>query len=69
VLKLGVPEVIGSTPLPRRLALVTAARLLLLSVALALVGAFYLRGKLVSDSFTLRTVIWAFGASFLVAGV
>jgi signal transduction histidine kinase len=69
VIKLGVPEALGAAPLPRRLAVITAARLVLLSIALALVGAFYLRGKFAHDSFTLRTAIWAFGASFGVAGV
>jgi hypothetical protein len=43
--KLGIPEMLGSAPLARRLAALTAARLLLLSLSLVLVGTFYLRGK------------------------
>ncbi len=68
-LKLGIPEMLGSVPLARRLAGLTAARLLLLSLSLALVGAFYLRGKFGLESFTLRVALETFGLSFALTGV
>ncbi len=68
-LKLGIPDMLGSVPLARRLAGLTAARLLLLSLSLALVGAFYLRGKFGLGSFTLRVAVQTFGLSFALTGV
>ncbi len=68
-LKLGIPEMLGSVPLARRLAGLTAARLLLLSLSLALVGAFYLRGKFGFGSFTLRVALETFGLSFVLTGI
>ncbi len=44
-LTLGLPEIVGSPALPRRLAWLTGARLLFMSVALALVGSLYLGGR------------------------
>ena len=68
-LQLGIPDMLGSVPLARRLAGLTAARLLLLSLSLALVGAFYLRGKFGLGSFTLRVAVETFGLSFALTGV
>src|SRR6187431_1450445 len=68
-LKLGIPEMLGSAPLARRLAGLTAARLLLLSLSLALVGAFYLRGRFGLESFTLRVALETFGLSFALTGI
>ena len=68
-LKLGIPEMLGSAALARRLAGLTAARLLLLSLSLVLVGAFYLRGKFGLGSFTLRVALETFGLSFALTGV
>ena len=68
-LKLGIPEMLGSAPLARRLTGLTASRLLLLSLSLVLVGAFYLRGKFGFGSFTLRVALETFGLSFALTGV
>src|SRR5882724_7364559 len=68
-LKLGLPDMLGSAPLARRLAGLTAARLLLLSLSLSLVGVFYLRGKFGFGSFTMRVVLTSFGLSFALTGV
>ncbi|MEO8902157.1 MAG: ATP-binding protein [Polyangiaceae bacterium] len=68
-LKLGLPEMLGSAPLARRLAALTAARLLLLFVSLILVGAFYLRGRFGFGSFTMRVALTSFGLSFALTGV
>ncbi|HEX3774800.1 MAG TPA: ATP-binding protein [Polyangiaceae bacterium] len=67
--KLGIPEMLGAAPLARRLAALTGARLVLLSVSFVLVGAFYLRGKFGLGSFTLRVALEAFGLSFGLTGV
>jgi len=67
--KLGIPDMLGVAPLARRLAALTAARLVLLSVSFVLVGAFYLRGKFGLSSFTLRVALEAFGLSFALTGV
>jgi two-component system sensor histidine kinase HydH len=63
-LTLGIPEIVGSAALPRRLAWLTGARLLFMSVALALVGALYLGGQYEARSFTLRVGLLVFGAGF-----
>jgi signal transduction histidine kinase len=67
--KLGIPEMLGGGPLARRLAALTASRLVLLLVSLVLVGVFYLRGKFWLDSFTLRVALETFGVSFALTGV
>jgi len=67
--KLGIPEMLGAAPLARRLAALTGARLVLLSVSFVLVGAFYLRGKFGLSSFTLRVALEAFGISFGLTGL
>jgi two-component system sensor histidine kinase HydH len=68
-LKLGIPEMLGSAPLARRLAALTAVRLALLSLSFVLVGVFYLRGKFGLDSFTFRVALEAFGLSFGLTGI
>jgi two-component system, NtrC family, sensor histidine kinase HydH len=68
-LKLGIPDMLGAAPLARRLAALTGARLVLLSVSFVLVGAFYFRGKFGLSSFTLRVALEAFGLSFGLTGV
>jgi two-component system, NtrC family, sensor histidine kinase HydH len=68
-IKLGIPEMLGAGPLPRRLAALTAARLVLLSLSLSLVGAFYLRGRFDMASYTLRIALCTFGVSFALAGI
>jgi two-component system sensor histidine kinase HydH len=67
-LKLGIPEMLGS-PLARRLAGLTAARLLLLLLSFVLVGGFYLRGKFGLGSYSLRVAFEAFGLAFGLTGV
>ena len=66
-LKLGLPE-IGGSDLPRRLAWLTAARLLVLTTALGLVYFFYLRGPDRIGSFTLQTLIGVLAVSYALAG-
>jgi two-component system, NtrC family, sensor histidine kinase HydH len=66
-LKLGLPEFAGGD-LPRRLAWLTAARLLVLTIALALVWFFYLRGSDKIGSFTLQTLVLVLAVSYAVAG-
>jgi len=62
--KLGLPEIVGAAALPRRLAWLTGARLLFMSVALALVGALYLGGQYDVRPFTLRVGLITFGSGF-----
>lgn len=66
---LGIPEMLGSGPLARRLAALTGARLVLLSVSFVLVGVFYLRGKFGLTSFSWRVALEAFGVSFGLTGM
>lgn len=68
-LQLGIPEILSAAPLARRLAGLTAARLLLLSLSLVLVGTFYLRGRFGFESFTLRVALETFGLSFALTGI
>ena len=67
-ISLGIPEMLASSALPRRLAYLSAARLLLLTLALALVGTSYLRG-VESSSTTLRIGLGLLVISFALAGV
>ncbi|HEX6763859.1 MAG TPA: ATP-binding protein, partial [Polyangiaceae bacterium] len=67
-LPLGLPEMVASSVLSRRLALVTAARLVLLTLALALVGLFYLRGAGFGSA-TLRLGLGTLVVSFSLAGL
>ena len=66
-LQLGLPE-FGGSDLPRRLAWLTAARLLVLTVALSLVWFFYLRGSDRIGSFTLQVLAFVLAASYALAG-
>jgi len=68
-LQLGIPEILSAAPLARRLAGLTAARLLLLSLSMVLVGTFYLRGRFGFESFTLRVALETFGLSFALTGI
>lgn len=68
-IQLGLPALVNAGPLPRRLAWLTGARLMFLLLALALVGAFYLRDAFDIGSYTLRTTIATLAGSFAVAGV
>jgi two-component system sensor histidine kinase HydH len=63
-LQLGIPEIVAEQALPRRLAWLTGARLLFMSVALALVGVLYLGGQYRLQSFTLRAGLLIFGVGF-----
>lgn len=65
---LGLPEMVTAQALSRRLARLTAARLGLLTVALALVGLFYLRGGGFA-SVTLRIGLGTLVVSFTLAGI
>jgi signal transduction histidine kinase len=67
-LPLGLPELVASSVLSRRLALVTAARLVLLTLALALVGLFYLRGAGFGST-TLRLGLGTLVVSFALAAL
>jgi len=67
--KLGIPEMLGSATLARRLVGLTAVRLFVLSIALSLVGVFYLRGRAGLDSFTLRVALETFGVAFALTGI
>jgi two-component system sensor histidine kinase HydH len=66
-ISLGAPEMMGSPVLSRRLALLTAARLVFLTLCLALVGLFYLRGALLGST-TLRIGLALLIVSFALAG-
>jgi two-component system sensor histidine kinase HydH len=68
MIPLGLPEIVGSPGLSRRLATLTAARLVLLTLALALVGLFYLRGGGLG-SVTLRIGLGTLVVSFALAGI
>ncbi len=66
-LKLGLPEISGTSDLPRRLAWLTAARLLVLTIALGLVWFFYLRGSDRVGDFTLQTLVLLLAVSYALA--
>lgn len=68
-LTLGIPEIVGSPALPRRLAWLTGARLLFMSTALALVGSLYLGGQYEVRAFTLRAALTTFGAGFALTAI
>jgi two-component system, NtrC family, sensor histidine kinase HydH len=68
-LTLGLPEIVGSPALPRRLAWLTGARLLFMSVALALVGSLYLGGRYEARYVSLRAGLFTFGCGFLLTAV
>lgn len=66
MVRLGIP---AGGPLARRLAWLIAARLLFLTVALAIIGAFYLRGQFTIGSFTIRLALVTLMISFALAGL
>lgn len=66
---LGIPEIVGSPALPRRLAWLTGARLLFMSVALALVGSLYLGGRYEARYDSLRTGLVTFGSGFVLTAL
>ena len=68
LIPLGLPEMVASSGLSRRLAWLTAARLVLLTLALALVGLFYLRGGGLG-SVTLRIGLGTLAVSFALAAL
>jgi signal transduction histidine kinase len=68
-LTLGIPEIVGSAALPRRLAWLTGARLLFMSIALALVGSLYLGGQYEARYYTLRAGLFTFGGGFVLTAL
>lgn len=64
---LGIPETFAGS-LSRRLAWITGARLLFLSVALGLFFVFFLRGELGGETYSVRLVLGVLGVSFALAG-
>ena len=68
-IQFGLPEIIGSGLLPRRLGWVTLLRGLLLVVALTLVGLFYLRDGFDVSSYTLRLSLGTLGVAFALAAL
>lgn len=68
-LTLGIPEIVGSPALPRRLAWLTGARLLVMVAALALGGSLYLGGQYEVRPQTLRAVLVTFGAGFALTAI
>lgn len=68
-LTLGLPEIVGATALPRRLAWLTGARLLFMSVALALVGSLYLGGRYEARYASLKAGLFTFGCGFVLTAL
>jgi signal transduction histidine kinase len=68
-IKLGLPEIVGAGPLPRRLAWLTFLRLAFAVLALGLVSLFYLRTGYGFGSFTLRATLTTLAAVFVLAAV
>jgi len=68
-LTLGIPEIVGSAALPRRLAWLTGARLLFMSVALALVGSLYLGGQYETRYYSLKVALLTFGSGFVLTAL
>ncbi|MFO7180015.1 MAG: ATP-binding protein [Pseudomonadota bacterium] len=66
---LGLPDIVGAGPLPRRLALLTLLRLVFTVCALALVGALYLKTGYDPTAFTPRAMLAALVWSFSLAGI
>ena len=67
--KLGLPEIVGAGPLPRRLAWITFLRLVFAVAALGLVGLLYVRTGYQLGSFTLRVTLGTLVGAFLLAAV
>ena len=68
-IQLGLPEIISSGLLPRRLAWLTLSRVVFLAVALTLVGLFYLRDVYDVGSYTLRVSLATLGVAFALAAL
>ncbi len=66
--RLGIPEALADAPLPRRLAWITLARLVLLVAALSLLGIFYLRGEFRLETYSIQVALVILGCSFALAG-
>ncbi len=67
--RLGIPEALADAPLPRRLAWITLARLVLLVAALSLLGIFYLRGGFRIETYSVQVALIILTLSFALAGV
>jgi signal transduction histidine kinase len=65
-LTLGIPEIVGSAVLSRRLAWLTGVRLLFMTVALALVGSLYLGGQYETRYYSLKAGLFTFGGGFVL---
>lgn len=65
---LGLPELVARSALPRRLAFLTAGRLVFLTLSLALIGLVYLRDTEV-QAHSLRTGLALLVAAFFLTGV
>jgi signal transduction histidine kinase len=65
---LGIPELVARSALPRRLAALTAGRLVFLTLALALIGLFYLRNTEIQAT-SLRVGLALLGAAFFLTGL
>ncbi len=66
---LGLPDNIANATLPRRLAWLTAARMVFLLGALGLLGLVYLGREVSLDSFSVRVVLFVLVSSFSLAGI
>lgn len=67
-LSLGLPELVARSALPRRLAFLTAGRLLFLTLSLGLIGLLYLRNT-ETQAVSLRVGLALLVASFFLTGV
>lgn len=66
MVRLGIP---AGAPLALRLAWLSALRLLFLTIALAIIGLFYLRGEFDIGSFTVRLALLTLIVSFALGGL
>jgi signal transduction histidine kinase len=66
-ISLGLPELVARSALPRRLAFLTAGRLVFLTLALALIGLFYLRDTEIQSA-SLQVGLALLVASFFLTG-
>jgi signal transduction histidine kinase len=67
--RLGIPDRLAGAPLPRRLAWLTAARLLFLLAPLALIVALYVRGGFAIESFSIKLALATLAVAFALAAV
>ncbi|HYO97608.1 MAG TPA: hypothetical protein VER33_24025, partial [Polyangiaceae bacterium] len=68
-LRLGLPEIVSSGLLARRLAWLTGLRLVFLSLALTLVALFYIHDGPTVGSFSLKLTLATLAVSFALAAV